>query len=135
VAGVFPNPDGRPPWQPTAEEREKVKALAGRGVPEVNIAALVGVSKHTLRKHCKDDIEAGRSVAVSNVLGAVYKAALAGEFKQQQLYLANTIGWTSSHKVELSGSLKVSDRLERAIARKRGEAPPQSEESGDDAAG
>ena len=135
MAGVFPNPDGRPPWVPTSEQREQVKTLAGRGVPEVNIAVLMGVAKHTLRKHCKAEIEAGRALAVSNVLGAVYKAALAGEFKQQQLYLANTIGWTSSHKVELSGSLKVSERLERARARKLGEAPPQSEESGDDDAG
>lgn len=107
---------GRPPWEPTEKQRAEVRAMAGRGVPEKMIAAVVGVDKITLRKHCADDLLAGRSVAVTNVLGALYTQAMKGEYKHAQLYLANTIGWHLSQRIEHAGVIDTA-RLERGKAR------------------
>lgn len=114
---------GRPPWEPTAKDRENVKTLAGRGVPEKMIAAIVGVDKLTLRKHCAQELVEGRSFAVTNVLGAVYKQALSGDFHHARLYLANTIGWHLTNKIEHTGRIdtaRLERGKERAIAAARG---------------
>jgi hypothetical protein len=40
---------GRPPHEPTSMSRRNVEALAGYGVPEVDIAGVVGIDPKTLR--------------------------------------------------------------------------------------
>lgn len=107
---------GRPPWEPSTKDREQVKTLAGRGVPEKMIAAIIGVDKNTLRKHCANELTTGRAFAVANVMGATYKAAMAGEFKHAQLFLANMADWHLTQKVEHSGRIDT-ERLERGKAR------------------
>ena len=125
---------GRPPWKPTAKDRETVKTLAGRGVPEKMIAAIVGVDKITLRKHCANDLLEGRAVAVSNVTGAVYKAAVAGDAKMARLFLANTIGWQLTQKIEHVGRIDTG-RIERGRARAAAAAGGTALTGDDDSAG
>lgn len=42
---------GRPEYKPTDEQRETVRALVAAGVPKTEIAAKLGISRVTLRKH------------------------------------------------------------------------------------
>lgn len=107
---------GRPPWVPTDRERADVNEMAGRGVPEKMIAAIIGVDKLTLRKHCAEDLIEGRARAVKTVLGSLYGAATEGDFHSARLYLANTIGWQLTQKIEHVGRIDTG-RLERGRAR------------------
>ena len=106
----------RKPWAPTQKEREQVKSLAGRGVPEKMIASIMGVDKLTLRKHCPEELTSGRALAVANVMGKSYEQAMKGEFKFAQLFLANMAGWHLTQKLEHTVKVDTA-RLERARAR------------------
>jgi hypothetical protein len=50
--------------------RDRVRRLAGVGVPQHDIAAIVGCDEKTLRKHCR--IELNRGVAEANAAVASY---------------------------------------------------------------
>ena len=50
---------GRPAHVPTDETRNLVEALSGFGIPQDEIARLVGVDPKTLRFHYADQIELG----------------------------------------------------------------------------
>ena len=50
---------GRPAHVPTDETRNLVESLSGFGIPQDEIARLVGVDPKTLRFHYADQIELG----------------------------------------------------------------------------
>ena len=66
----------RPSHQPDDIQRRQVEALAGYGVPEAEIAALVGVDAKTLRKHYRHELDHGHSKANAKVAENLYHMAL-----------------------------------------------------------
>ena len=66
----------RPAHQPDDVQRRQVEALAGYGVPEAEIAALVGVDAKTLRKHYRHELDHGHSKANAKVAENLYHMAL-----------------------------------------------------------
>ncbi len=52
-------PPGRPPHQPTEEQRAQVEALAGFGVTEKEIGTYIGIDVKTLRKHYRRELDTG----------------------------------------------------------------------------
>jgi hypothetical protein len=66
----------RPAHQPDDVQRRLVEALAGYGVPETEIAALVGVDAKTLRKHYRHELDHGHSKANAKVAENLYHMAL-----------------------------------------------------------
>jgi hypothetical protein len=66
----------RPSHQPDEAQRRQVEALAGYGVPEAEIAALVGVDAKTLRKHYRHELDHGHSKANAKVAENLYHMAL-----------------------------------------------------------
>lgn len=50
---------GREPHEPTALSRNAVEMLVAAGVPQDQIAATVGCSGKTLRKHYREEIDRG----------------------------------------------------------------------------
>jgi hypothetical protein len=55
--------------------REKVRHLAGIGVPQDDIATIVGCAPKTLRKRCRDDLDRGVAEANALVSGYLFAAA------------------------------------------------------------
>src|SRR5580704_3364412 len=49
----------RPVWTPTDAQRRQAETMAANGIPEVDIARVLGVSKPTLRKHCGIELDTG----------------------------------------------------------------------------
>jgi hypothetical protein len=66
----------RPAHQPDEVQRRQVETLAGYGVPEAEIAALVGVDAKTLRKHYRHELDHGQSKANAKVAENLYHMAL-----------------------------------------------------------
>ena len=77
---------GRPPedssFDPTPEHRQAVELLAGFGIPEDEIVRLVinpdtqkPISKNTLLKYFRTEIDRGRAVVKFKVIGGLYKNA------------------------------------------------------------
>ena len=68
----------RPAWKPTAKERETVKTMTGYGIPQHEIAATLRVTKPTLEKHCRHELNTGMTQANSAVAASMFRMATKG---------------------------------------------------------
>ena len=66
---------GRPRHQPDAVGRRQVEALAGYGVPEAEIAGMLGIDAKTLRKHYRSELDHGHTKANAKVAENLFRKA------------------------------------------------------------
>ena len=66
---------GRPAHTPDPVLRRQVEALAGYGVPEAEIAAMVEIDPKTLRKHYRHELDHGHAKANAKVAENLYRKA------------------------------------------------------------
>lgn len=78
---------GRPEFEATAEQREKVEILIGGGMVIEEIAAAMELSEKTLRKHFRRELLVGRSRKRAEVLAAMFKAGVGGNVSAQKAYI------------------------------------------------
>ena len=55
--------------------REKVRHLAGLGVPQDDIARIIGCAPKTLRQRCRDELDRGVAEANATISGSLFGAA------------------------------------------------------------
>jgi hypothetical protein len=67
---------GRPRHAPEITDRRQVEALAGYGVPEAEIAGLVGIDAKTLRKHYRKELDHGHTKANAKVAENLFRIAI-----------------------------------------------------------
>lgn len=67
---------GRPPHEPTTEQRAQVRALVGFGRPQKEIAEFLGIGEKTLRQHYADEVRTGSTRAILNVGISLYDQAV-----------------------------------------------------------
>src|SRR3954447_8378653 len=60
---------GRPSFEPAQSQRQMIEAMAGCGVPEADIAIVIGVAPKTLRKHFRQELDTGHIRASAKVAG------------------------------------------------------------------
>ena len=73
--------------------REKVRHLAGIGVPQDDIATIVGCAPKTLRKRCRDDLDRGVAEANALVSGYLFASAKGGNVTAQIFWLKTRARW------------------------------------------
>ena len=122
----------RPAHQPDDVQRRQVEALAGYGVPEAEIAALVGVDAKTLRKHYRHELDHGHSKANAKVAENLYHMAL-GQGREAVtaaiFWLKARARWKEVSIHEHGGgpdnpvNIRVIERIENVIV-----SPPDREE-------
>jgi hypothetical protein len=83
----------RKPFVVTHAVREKVRHLAGLGVPQDDIARIVRCSPKTLRKRCRDDLDCGVAEANAIVSGCLFAAAKGGSIAAQIFWLKSRAQW------------------------------------------
>ena len=66
---------GRRAHTPDAFHRRQVEALAGYGVPEAEIAGMVGIDPKTLRKHYRHELDFGHTKANAKVAENLFRKA------------------------------------------------------------
>jgi hypothetical protein len=66
---------GRPSHTPDPIMRRQVEALAGYGVPEAEIAAMVAIDPKTLRKYYRHELDHGHAKANAKVAENLYRKA------------------------------------------------------------
>ena len=66
---------GRPSHEPSPMSRRNVEALAGYGVPEVDIAGVIGIDPKTLRKHYPQELRFGHVKANAKVAENLFRKA------------------------------------------------------------
>jgi AcrR family transcriptional regulator len=67
---------GRPRFEPTEKQRGQVEAMARYGIPETEIARTIGVSKPTLLKYFRDELDTGATKANAQVGEFIFSTIL-----------------------------------------------------------
>ena len=101
---------GRRAHKPDPAQRKQVEAMAAYGIPEINIAAVLGVDPKTLRKHYRDELDTGHVKANSKVAESLYRKAI-GDGAQSVtaaiFWMKTRAGWKETIVQESSGQVYV----------------------------
>ncbi len=73
------NKVGRPPYNPSDADREKVSRMCSLGTPQADIAIVMGMSATTLRKHFREEIKRASIDANLEVAETLFKMATSGK--------------------------------------------------------
>jgi DNA-binding CsgD family transcriptional regulator len=74
---------GRPEFEPTDEEREKVRVLKAGAMSNEAIAEVIGISEPTLRKHFSSELDRATAKVRADLLMARYRSAMGGNVSAQ----------------------------------------------------
>jgi hypothetical protein len=66
---------GRPPHQPSETTQRLVELASGCGIIEDDIALILGIAPHTLRKHYADELRRGMATANLKVAKNLFRIA------------------------------------------------------------
>jgi hypothetical protein len=110
---------GRPAYQPDEVSSRQVEAMAGYGVPETEIAGLLGIDPKTLRKYYRSELDHGHTKANVKVAENLYRKAT-GEGRESVtaaiFWLKCRAGWREVNRHEIDSRPVVQfDRIERVI--------------------
>ena len=113
----------RPSHKPDDVQRRQVEAMAGYGVPEADIARVIGIDAKTLRKHYRPELDMAHIKANSAVAQSLFKKAT-GDGPQSVtaaiFWLKTRMGWTEISVTEHGGvpdNPVVINVVERRIVR------------------
>jgi DNA-binding Lrp family transcriptional regulator len=90
----------RKPFAVNGAMREKVRHLAGFGLPQDDIAKLVGCAPKTLRKRFRDELDRGVVEANATVIGYLLAAAKAGNVAAIIFWLKTRAHWRERSAAE-----------------------------------
>lgn len=97
---------GRPKHQPDAYHRRQVETLAGYGIPEAEIAGLIGIDPKTLRRHYRQELDHGHTKANAKVAENLYRKAT-GEGREAVtaaiFWLKARARWKETNVNEIAG--------------------------------
>lgn len=100
---------GRPPHEPTAKTRNTVEVMAAAGIPQDDIARVLGICRDTLRRHYRDELDTGGSKMIAQVAGKLFDTAINGTGKEavtaRIFILKARAGWKDRQTVEHEGTI------------------------------
>ena len=94
---------GRPPHEPTEENRIKVKTLAAVGTRFEDIARKLEISENTLTKYYRKELDEGRIDANSAIAKSLYDQAKSCNTTAQIFWLKTRAGWKETQVNEVHG--------------------------------
>jgi DNA-binding XRE family transcriptional regulator len=89
--------------EPTAETRTKVNALASVGTPQDQIALVIGISKNTLIKHYRRELDVAMVIANAQVAQSLYQQAKSGNTSAAIFWMKCRAGWVDKQSIEHTG--------------------------------
>jgi len=95
---------GRPPHEPTNENRLKVKTLAAVGTRFEDIAKKLGISENTMTKYYRQELDDGRIDANAAIAKSLYDQAKSGNTSAQIFWLKTRAGWKETQVNEVTGA-------------------------------
>lgn len=97
---------GAKPYQPTEADRNTVRSMAASGFKQEDICRCLGttgLSKTTMLKYFRDEIEVSAIKANAAVASVVYKAAISGDKVAAFFWLKCRAGWKEVQVTEITG--------------------------------
>ena len=109
---------GRRPHIPEPAGRRQVEAMAAYGVPEADIARVLGIDPKTLRKHYRDELDTGGIKANSKIAESLFRKAM-GDGPQSVtaciFWLKTRAHWKETTVQEHVGNAGPIMKIERVI--------------------
>lgn len=93
---------GRHAKEFTDEDKKRIKAMAGYGIPQEQIARIYECDAKTLRKHCRKELDEGPTIANSRVAESLYQQAIGGNVTAAIFWCKTRMRWTE--RVEHTGA-------------------------------
>ncbi len=113
---------GRRAHLPEPSQRRQVEAMAGYGVPEADIARVLGIDPKTLRKHYREELDTGHIKANARVAESLFRKAT-GDGRQSVtaaiFWLKTRAGWKETSVQELAARVEAPTVIELVSPRER----------------
>ena len=92
--------------QPDPSQRRQVEAMSAYGIPEIDIARVVGIDPKTLRKCYRQELDLGTTKANAQVAGFLFNSARNGNVTAQIFWLKTRARWRETPtELRHSGSI------------------------------
>ncbi len=100
------------PHEPTPETRKQVETMTGFGVPQADVAKLLGISKPTLDKHYRPELDTGMLKANVQVTQSLFQKAIGNgpaAVTAAIFWAKCRMGWRETPE-ELNVNMRVTDK-------------------------
>lgn len=85
---------------PTSKTRSDVTEMSKVGIPQEDIARAIGITKPTLEKHYRDELDTAATKANTMVAGKLFEMAMSGECPAATIFWCKTrLGWRETDKI------------------------------------
>jgi len=92
------------PHQPTDKTRQQAQSASGLGLPQDQIAALIGIAPDTLRKHYDLELGLGKAQASAAVAKTLFnKATIGGDTTAMIWWTKAQMRWSETVKQVVTG--------------------------------
>lgn len=81
------------PHKPTDKLRDEIERLSSVGIPQDDIALMVGITSRTMRKYYRDELDVATSKANASVAGTLFKKAMDGDTTCMIFWLKTRAKW------------------------------------------
>lgn len=89
---------------PTDVTKAQVESASGLGLPHEQIAALIGISDVTLRKHYKVELAVGKAKASAKIAQTLFNKAVKGDTTAGIWWTKAQMGWSEKTQHEITGA-------------------------------
>lgn len=89
-----------PNHEPTAENRQRVESYSAVGIPQDDIARVLGIHPMTLRKYYRDELDNAATKANAAVGGKLYKKAMDGDTTALIWWTKARMRWSEKREAE-----------------------------------
>lgn len=96
---------GNPPHKPDEKSRDLVANASGIGLPQEQIATLVGIDDKTLRLHYRKELDEGKAKAHMAVAGTLFEKAMSGDTSAMIWWSKTQLKWSETIKTELDANV------------------------------
>lgn len=103
------------PIEITADQRVLIAELAGYGLTWDQISSVLKLNKRTLQRHCQDDYDNGKNVAIGFAAGQLFKKIKEGNLSATIFFLKTQAQWKETNKTELTGENGDAIKTEGAV--------------------
>jgi hypothetical protein len=91
-----------PPHEPTDAQIATVRAMSAYGIPQDDIAKVIGIDPKTLRKHYSEQLEKGSIEATAKVAEFLFRQATTKNVAAAMFWMKCRAGWSEKTRVEVS---------------------------------
>lgn len=100
---------GRPPFQPTPDDRKTVELMCAVGIAQEGIALCIqdGISVETMQKYFDAELKTAAIKANTKVGGSMFQQAINGNVNAQKWWTACRMGWKDQTDINTNATIVI----------------------------